>query len=168
MAAGDSVGATPPISNFFGDKPTIEIMNMMGIDIDGLGNHNFDYGADYLRTELIPLADYPFVSANVVDANGNTPAEWSPSHVFKFERGVKVGIVGFSNDDIPTLTKPGALDPFHVAQLDGRGQRRGGEARQEDRRDRRDRPPRRDRRDADRPDRPARRPRRRRRRTSTR
>ena len=42
---GDSVGATPPISNFFGDKPTIEIMNMMGIDIDGLGNHSFDYGA---------------------------------------------------------------------------------------------------------------------------
>ena len=28
---------------------------------------------------------------------------------------MKVGIVGFSNDDIPSLTKPGALDPFHVA-----------------------------------------------------
>ena len=27
----------------------------------------------------------------------------------------KIGIVGFSNDDIPSLTKPGALDPFHVA-----------------------------------------------------
>ena len=50
MAAGDSVGATPPISNAFGDTPTIEVMNMMGIDIDGLGNHNFDRGADYMRT----------------------------------------------------------------------------------------------------------------------
>src|SRR5262249_20371019 len=56
MAAGDSVGATPPISAFFGDTPTIEIMNMMGIDIDGLGNHNFDRGQDYLRHTLIPLA----------------------------------------------------------------------------------------------------------------
>ena len=28
---------------------------------------------------------------------------------------MQVGIVGFSNDDIPSLTKPGALDPFHVA-----------------------------------------------------
>src|SRR5262245_45163123 len=115
MAAGDSVGATPPISTFFDDKPTIEIMNMMGIDIDGLGNHNFDRSANFLRTEIIPLADYPFVSSNVVDDNGNTPAEWSPSHTFKFPGGVKVGIVGFSNDDIPSLTKPGALDPFHVA-----------------------------------------------------
>src|SRR5262249_24371385 len=41
VAAGDSVGATPPISAFFGDKPTIELMNAMGFSADGLGNHNF-------------------------------------------------------------------------------------------------------------------------------
>jgi len=114
MAAGDSVGATPPISAFFGDTPTIEVMNMMGIDIDGLGNHNFDRGQDYLRHTLIPLASYPFVSSNIVDADGNTPAEWSPSHVFKFEHGVKLGMVGFSNDDLPELTNPAGLVPFHV------------------------------------------------------
>jgi 2',3'-cyclic-nucleotide 2'-phosphodiesterase (5'-nucleotidase family) len=114
MAAGDSVGATPPISAFFGDTPTIEVMNMMGIDIDGLGNHNFDRGQDYLRHTLIPLADYPFVSSNVVDQNGNTPAEWSPSHLFRFPHGVKLGIVGFSNDDLPTLINPAGLVPFHV------------------------------------------------------
>jgi 2',3'-cyclic-nucleotide 2'-phosphodiesterase (5'-nucleotidase family) len=114
MAAGDSVGATPPISAFFGDTPTIEIMNMMGIDIDGLGNHNFDRGQDYLRHTLIPLADYPFVSSNVVDANGNTPPEWSPSKLFRFPHGVKLGMVGFSNDDLPTLINPAGLPPFHV------------------------------------------------------
>jgi 2',3'-cyclic-nucleotide 2'-phosphodiesterase (5'-nucleotidase family)/predicted AlkP superfamily phosphohydrolase/phosphomutase len=115
MAAGDSIGATPPISSFFGDKPTIEIMNMMGIDIDGLGNHNFDYGADYFRQQLVPLSNHPFVSSNIVDVNGNTPAEWKPSQTFKFPDAVEVAIVGFSNDDIPSLTRPGALDPFHVA-----------------------------------------------------
>ena len=45
VAGGDSFGgATPPISNFFEDKPTPPIMNMMGIDVDALGNHNFDRG----------------------------------------------------------------------------------------------------------------------------
>ncbi len=44
VAAGDSVGATPPISAFFGDTPTIELMNLMGFTADGLGNHNFDKG----------------------------------------------------------------------------------------------------------------------------
>ena len=114
MAAGDSVGATPPISAFFGDTPTIEVMNMMGIDIDGLGNHNFDRGQDYLRHTLIPIADYPFVSSNVVDENGSTPPEWSPSHVFTFPHGVKLAMVGYSNDDLPTLINPAGLVPFHV------------------------------------------------------
>jgi len=113
VAAGDSVGATPPISSFFGDTPTIEFMNMMGFSADGLGNHNFDKGEAYLRNTLIPLADFPYLSANIVDAAGDTPAEWDPSAVFTFD-GTKVGVVGFSNEDIPSLTFPGALGPFHV------------------------------------------------------
>ena len=85
VTAGDAVGATPPISAFFGDKPTIELMNMMGFTLDGLGNHNFDQGEQYLRNELIPLADFKYVSANIVDpATGKTPAEWSPSRTIDF------------------------------------------------------------------------------------
>ena len=57
-------------------KPTVEIMNMMGFTSDGLGNHNFDRGQTYLRTELIPLAqfrrelagDATLVEEEVVDA----------------------------------------------------------------------------------------------------
>src|SRR5262249_54045151 len=57
-AGGGSLGASPPISSFFGDTPTVEVMNMMGIDIDALGNHDFDKGQTYLRKTLIPLARY--------------------------------------------------------------------------------------------------------------
>jgi 2',3'-cyclic-nucleotide 2'-phosphodiesterase (5'-nucleotidase family)/predicted AlkP superfamily phosphohydrolase/phosphomutase len=113
VAAGDSIGATPPISSFFGDKPTIEIMNLMGISADGLGNHNFDVSENYLRRTIIPLAKYPFVSANIVNSAGKTPREWSPSTQFSFA-GTKMGLIGFSNDDIPELTKPGALGSFQV------------------------------------------------------
>jgi 2',3'-cyclic-nucleotide 2'-phosphodiesterase (5'-nucleotidase family)/predicted AlkP superfamily phosphohydrolase/phosphomutase len=114
MAAGDSVGATPPISAFFGDTPTIEAMNMMGFQLDGLGNHNFDRGSAYLRNTLIPLANFPYTSSNVVDANGKTPAEWKPSVTFDIFGGTKVAFVGFTNEDAPTLVFPGAFDPFHV------------------------------------------------------
>ncbi len=114
VAAGDSVGATPPISAFFGDTPTIEIMNLMGFSADGLGNHNFDRGSAYLRNTLIPLANFPYVSANVVGANGRTPAQWSPSRVFDTFQGTRLGVVGFTNEDAPTLVFPGAFDPFHV------------------------------------------------------
>jgi len=114
VAAGDSVGATPPISSFFGDTPTIELMNLMGFDADGLGNHNFDKGQAYLRGTLIPLADFPYVSANVVDVNGETPPEWSPSVVFDSFDGGKLGLVGFTNEDAPTLVFPNSFDPFSV------------------------------------------------------
>lgn len=115
MAGGDSFGgATPPISNFFGDKPTPPIMNMMGIDIDGIGNHSFDRGQTYLRTQLIPLADFPMVTSNVTYPNGTFPPEWSPSHVFKFGHGAKLGIVGCTTEETPQVVFPGNLDPFVV------------------------------------------------------
>ncbi|MGH3134953.1 MAG: alkaline phosphatase family protein [Gaiellaceae bacterium] len=114
VAAGDSVGATPPISAFFGDTPTIEIMNLMGFSADGLGNHNFDKGQAYLRNTLIPLAQFPYVSANVLGANGKTPSQWSPSKVFDTFEGAKLGVVGFTNEDAPTLVFPNSFDPFTV------------------------------------------------------
>jgi 2',3'-cyclic-nucleotide 2'-phosphodiesterase (5'-nucleotidase family)/predicted AlkP superfamily phosphohydrolase/phosphomutase len=114
VTAGDAVGATPPISSFFGDKPTIEMMNLMGFTLDGLGNHNFDRGEEYLREELIPLAKFKYVSANVLHSRtGDTPAEWSKSRVFNFGN-FKLGVIGFTNLDAPTLVKPGSFGPFVV------------------------------------------------------
>jgi 2',3'-cyclic-nucleotide 2'-phosphodiesterase (5'-nucleotidase family)/predicted AlkP superfamily phosphohydrolase/phosphomutase len=109
---GDSVGATPPISNFFGDRPAIEFMNLMGVDADALGNHNFDRGSEYLRTELIPLAEFPFVSSNIIDPRTRrTPPEWSPSTTFTFA-GIRLGLIGYANMDLEQLIFPGNLDPF--------------------------------------------------------
>ncbi|HLE14800.1 MAG TPA: alkaline phosphatase family protein [Anaerolineales bacterium] len=114
VAGGDSVGATPPIANFFADTPVFPIMNMMGFTSDGLGNHNFDRGQEYLRNTLIPLAAFPFLSANIIDpATGKPPAEWKPSAIFEFD-GFKLGVVGFSNEDLTSLIFPGNLDPFVV------------------------------------------------------
>jgi 2',3'-cyclic-nucleotide 2'-phosphodiesterase (5'-nucleotidase family)/predicted AlkP superfamily phosphohydrolase/phosphomutase len=131
IAAGDSVGATPPISTFFGDTPTIELMNMMGFSADGLGNHNFDKGQAYLRNTLIPLANFPYVSANVVDpVTSDPPAEWSKSVVFTID-GVKVALVGFTNDDAPTLVSPDAFSPFIVKNSLQEVNKRAGQLRRQ-------------------------------------
>jgi 2',3'-cyclic-nucleotide 2'-phosphodiesterase (5'-nucleotidase family) len=114
VTAGDAVGATPPISSFFGDKPTIELMNKMGFTFDGLGNHDFDRGQQYLRETLIPLAKFKYVSANIIDpATGKTPPEWAPSRIVDFG-SVRLAVIGFSNDDLPTLINPAGLAPFVV------------------------------------------------------
>ena len=105
-------------------------MNLMGFSADGLGNHNFDKGSAYLRNTLIPLAKFPYMSANVVGANGQTPAQWKPSLSFDIAGG-KLGVVGFTNEDAPTLVVPGAFDPFTVAAATGIGPGPGGRASQE-------------------------------------
>ena len=114
LTGGDSFGgATPPISNFFGDIPAVEALNLMGVDAEAIGNHQFDRGEEYLREELIPLADFDVLSANVVFPNGRTPAEWAKSAVY-LVNGVKVGVIGFTTEATPDLIFPGQLGPFQV------------------------------------------------------
>ena len=118
VAGGDSFGgATPPISNFFGDKPTPPIMGMMGIDIDGLGNHSFDRGEAYLRSQLIPLAPFPMITSNIVYPDGQTPPEWSKSKVFDLGGGKKLGFIGFTTESTPEIIFPGNLGPFVVRPI---------------------------------------------------
>ena len=89
---------------------------MMGIDIDGLGNHNFDRSADFMRHAADPARRTTRSSRRTSSTRtARRRRSGRRRTTFKFAHGVKIGIVGFSNDDIPSLTKPGALDPFHVA-----------------------------------------------------
>ena len=114
VTAGDSIGATPPISAFFQDRPAIEMMNAMGFGADGLGNHNFDVSEAFMRGTIAPLANFPFLSANVVDAAGNTPPEWQKSKLFRFGRDLDLALIGFTNDDAKLLTRPTAWGPFVI------------------------------------------------------
>ena len=114
LTGGDSFGgATPPISNFFEDRPAVEIMNLMGVDAEALGNHTFDRGEQFLRNELIPLADFDMISANVVFPDGTTPPEWTKSTVFRVG-GERIGVIGFTTEATPSLLFPGRLGPFQV------------------------------------------------------
>ncbi|MBW3633456.1 MAG: 5'-nucleotidase C-terminal domain-containing protein, partial [Chloroflexi bacterium] len=118
VTAGDAVGATPPISSVFGDLPTIEAMNALGFSADALGNHNFDAGAANMFENLAPVADFPYLSVNLVPARADTmpvagDPPFLPSLLFDLD-GISVGLIGFSNPDIPQLTRPGALGPYRV------------------------------------------------------
>jgi 2',3'-cyclic-nucleotide 2'-phosphodiesterase (5'-nucleotidase family)/predicted AlkP superfamily phosphohydrolase/phosphomutase len=114
LAGGDSFGgATPPISNFFDDKPAVEILDMMGLNAEVLGNHSFDRGEQFLRQELIPLADFDVLSANVVFPDGTYPPEWKAAAVYD-RGGVEVVVIGFTTEEAPSLIFPGNLGPFQV------------------------------------------------------
>ncbi|MAM63490.1 bifunctional 2',3'-cyclic-nucleotide 2'-phosphodiesterase/3'-nucleotidase [Maritimibacter sp. UBA3975] len=54
--------------------PVIAAMNTVGFDASTLGNHEFNYGLDFL-TKSLAGADFPIVSANVVSEQGAGPRD---------------------------------------------------------------------------------------------
>ena len=48
VAAGDNIGGSPFFSGLFRDEPSVESLNAMGLDVSGVGNHEFDDGVDEL------------------------------------------------------------------------------------------------------------------------
>lgn len=49
VATGDLITQSPPESGAYKDEPTVEILNMMGLDASSVGNHEFDGGVQELR-----------------------------------------------------------------------------------------------------------------------
>ena len=114
FAAGDSVGATPPISGFLEDVPTIEAMNFAEFDYDGIGNHNFDAGLDRLMDQ-VDAADFTYLTSNVFLEGTDDRPDWAVPAVIRDFGQVQVGFIGFTNTDVPIL-----VNPTFVADLEFR------------------------------------------------
>jgi len=54
--------------------PVIAAMNTLGFDASTLGNHEFNYGLDFLM-KSVARADFPIISANVVKQQGSDPTQ---------------------------------------------------------------------------------------------
>lgn len=129
LTASDIIGATPPLSAFFDDVPAIEMMNLFGLDAAAIGNHHFDVNYQWF-IDLMPLADYPSLAANIVLGDDATPialpvegatpvaatgAPWAPTAMFEFE-DMTVGIIGITTLDTPRVTREGALGPYEMLE----------------------------------------------------
>ena len=53
VGAGDLIGASLFASANQEDEPTVKVMNAMGLDVSALGNHEFDRGESWLRTNVL-------------------------------------------------------------------------------------------------------------------
>ncbi|GGM03897.1 2',3'-cyclic-nucleotide 2'-phosphodiesterase [Pseudooceanicola nanhaiensis] len=86
--------------------PVIKAMNTLGFDASTLGNHEFNYGLDFLG-KAVAGADFPIVSANVVKEMGASPTQDTtfvkPYVILDHtvtdgageEHRIKVGLIGF-------------------------------------------------------------------------
>ena len=123
VSAGDLIGASPLISALFQDEPTIEAMNLMGLDFNGVGNHEFDEGpAELLRLqqggrhpetpeeddEPFEGSDFQFLAANVID--DSTGGTLFPPYGVREFQGIKVAFIGLTLEGTPNIVARKGVD----------------------------------------------------------
>ena len=123
VAAGDLIGGSTFLSGMFHDEPTVEALDAVGLDISSVGNHEFDEGTDellrmqhggchpvdgcYFEDKPYAGADFNWLSANVVDKETEEPL--LPGTEVREIDGVKVGFIGMTLEDTPSLVSPGGV-----------------------------------------------------------
>ncbi|RKG56373.1 bifunctional metallophosphatase/5'-nucleotidase [Corallococcus sp. AB011P] len=118
VAAGDLIGASPLLSGLFHDEPTVEAMNLIGLDLVAVGNHEFDEGStELLRMQSggchpvdgcldgdgFPGAKFKFLAANVATSVDRT---LFPRYDVREFEGVKVAFIGMTLEATPESVTP--------------------------------------------------------------
>ncbi len=109
VAAGDLIGASPLLSAAFHDEPSIEALNLAGLQYASVGNHEFDEGAaELLRIQnggCHPVdgcadgtpykgAEFQYLSANAFVTKTGQPL--LPPYAIHKVQGVKIGFIGMT------------------------------------------------------------------------
>ncbi len=123
VEAGDMVGASPPASGLLRDKPTLDALNRMGIDVGIPGNHEFDRGVPELLRQVyggqstvdpgitFDKLDFPVVDANVISDTTGKPL-FQP-YTVKTIGGVRVAFIGATTVTTPSIVTTGGTTGVH-------------------------------------------------------
>jgi 5'-nucleotidase len=127
VSAGDTVGASPLISANYLDEPAIDAMNLLKLEINSVGNHEFDRGSEELKrlqtggcaryTRRLPCAVEPFggarfryLAANVVGADGSTIFPSTAIKRFETPSGpITIGFIGETLKGTANLVTPSGV-----------------------------------------------------------
>ncbi len=91
-----------------------ECMNLAGYDYVTLGNHDFNFGYEYLASFLENLKA-PCLCANITDVTGRLPI--LPSALKRLDNGLCIGIIGICTDFINVWEKKGNLTKIRVGDV---------------------------------------------------
>jgi 5'-nucleotidase / UDP-sugar diphosphatase len=114
LNAGDDFQGTP-ISGITKGQSQIDLLNIIHPDAITLGNHEFDYGLENLRSR-IHQAGYTILAANLFDSTAGTTV--APPRAVKHVGNIKVGLIGLVPPDLPILTLRSAVRGTRMLDVD--------------------------------------------------
>lgn len=98
---GDTIQGSGPAAWTEG-KVVVDPMNSLGLDVAIPGNWAVTYGAEAWKARAAEF-NYPIVAANMSDDSGK---QLFDPYVIEEVNGVRLGIIGFTEPDIPTRQPP--------------------------------------------------------------
>lgn len=118
LLAGDFISPSVASSVFKG-RQMIEALNVAGLDIATLGNHEFDFGPDVLR-ERMKESRWQWVVSNIIDDATGQPIGDAKTHLVRDFAGLKVGFIGvcLTGEEISRDKRQGITmtDPFEAVR----------------------------------------------------
>ncbi len=112
LSGGDN-WTGPAISTWTQGRSMVEVMNAMNYDASAVGNHEFDFGLDELKTR-ISEARFPYLSANIRwKSDERIPVDLGIlPYTFKTVNDLKVGIIGLTTQGTSTAANPAYVSVF--------------------------------------------------------
>ncbi len=138
VSAGDNIGASPLLSSLSHDEATIEALNLAGLDVSAVGNHELDEGWWELRRvqdggchpvdgclagTAFKGATFSYVAANITldpsqadsgmlaraGLQGSEPRRLFPPYTIRELGGVRVGFIGLTLQEAPSIIIPDSV-----------------------------------------------------------
>lgn len=103
VSGGDNYQGTA-MSNLTHGAPVTDMMKALGVVASAVGNHEFDWGKDYIAkwgTE----GGFDYLASNIYDTETNKPVEWAKPYMFVKSGGINIAFIGLAHPDTVTLTK---------------------------------------------------------------
>lgn len=86
-------------------------MNDMGFVAMTLGNHEFDWGEDYIRQNK-EIAQFPFLAINIFQKDTDEPVEYCQPSVMLDMNGLQIGIIGAIGDCYSSIASDWTKDIY--------------------------------------------------------
>ncbi|WP_169252933.1 5'-nucleotidase C-terminal domain-containing protein [Brevibacterium sp. 'Marine'] len=109
LSTGDNIGASTYTSSSQNDTPTLDVLNVMGLDASAVGNHEFDKGIDDLTGRVSDEADFPYSAANVYDKGTQNVVDGLDEYSIVDVAGVKIAVIGVVTKDTTSLVSPDGI-----------------------------------------------------------
>lgn len=98
---------------FWGGLPVVGGLNLLGTDALTLGNHEFDWGQEFLE-ECIAQCAFPVLCSNIRQKDTGQPVAGTIPYTIFERRGVKIGVLGITTEYTPYMVEKSAFLPFEA------------------------------------------------------